>query len=353
VILNERPAFSLVGASIAKAVRELISGKALKRLEDGPVGGTAIQFGDDVVGYAIDAPLPASGGWNISRISDLALAQAAFQMSMHGQVWLPGISKAAAATIPVSTVGAIGSIGPYHMDINGKASDGGIRGPFSVVAVKPKSAPTYPCLWAHDALRERTMAFDADSEAKPLTARTKGLQHLIDEKVEAVWSTASHCHFNRDFRFNSQPTAMQFTPRRSIGGRAWLSVSLPTKDHEKVLVAWGNTSLGLLLHWWHSNKQQVGRGSVGKSALHGLPVLDIGALTTQQRNRAVAVFDALANKPLLPLHEIDTDPVRRELDTQFARDVLGLAESVWGSGGAMELLRAKLAREPSIRGHKV
>jgi hypothetical protein len=39
-------------------------------------------------------------------------------------------------------------IGPYHMDIFGKTASGGIRGPFELVLAKPKSASTYPSLWA-------------------------------------------------------------------------------------------------------------------------------------------------------------------------------------------------------------
>lgn len=59
----------------------------------------------------------------------------------------------------------------------------------------------------------------------------------------------------------SQSTGMQFTPRPTIGGRAWLSIKLPSVELEKALVLWANTSLGLLLRWWHSNKQQSGRGA--------------------------------------------------------------------------------------------
>lgn len=55
---------------------------------------------------------------------------------------------------------------------------------------------------------------------------------------------------------------------------------------------------------------------------------------------------------LLPLHEIDKDPVRKELDERFGREVLGLPESILQLGGALEVLRMKLAQEPSIRGNK-
>ena len=352
LVLDKRPAFPMLGASAARQMRQLIEGSKLKKLEDGPVGGTPLRFGDDTIGQALDVPLPPSGGWNLSRIADLALAQTAYQMTNKGRVWLPSMNAAEAVDIPITEVSAIGEIGPYHMDINGKTSTGGIRGPFTIVKIKPKSAPTYPVLWSHDAKREKTLLFKPDREGLPLKGTTSAEQTMVEKKVASVWATASHCHFNRDFRFNSQPMAMQFTPQRAIGGRAWLSIRLSTEKHEKALVLWGNSTIGLLLHWWHSNKQQSGRGSVGKSSLQGLSVLNVTALPHKKLAAAAKLFDDMNKKPFLPLHEIDKDPVRQELDEKFALDVLGLPKSVFGSGGALELLRRKLAQEPSIRGHK-
>ncbi len=174
----------------------------------------------------------------------------------------------------------------------------------------------------------------------------------MDLKVKSVWNTASHCHFNRDFQFNSQSTGMQSTPRKTIGGRAWPSIGLSSMDQEKALVLWANTSLGLLLHWWHANKQQAGRGSIGISMLETLPMLDVTALESKLLAEAVKLFDAMCEQSLLPLHEIDSDPIRKELDEAFARNVLRLPESILISGGPLELLRRKLSKEPSIRGGK-
>ncbi len=174
----------------------------------------------------------------------------------------------------------------------------------------------------------------------------------MDLKVKSVWNTASHCHFNRDFRFNSQSTAMQFTPQKTIGGRAWPSISLSSVDQEKALVLWANTSLGLLLHWYHANRQQSGRGRIAKTMLKTLPILDVTALEPKLLAEAVKLFDTMCEKPLLPLHEIDSDPIRKELDEAFARNVLRLPESILTSGGPLELLRRKLSQEPSIRGGK-
>lgn len=352
VVLYERPAYPLLGASAAEQIRRLITGAKIRRLGDGPMGGTPLRFGDDVIGHALDAPLPASGVWNLARIADLSLAQTAYQMVSERRVWLPGANHTESRDISITTVAAIGEIGPIDRDINGNTPTGGARGPFDISPVKPGSAPTYPVLWGHDAERERTMSFEADCEGIPRSGTTPKEQAVLGLKLVGVWKTASHCHFNRDFRFNSQSTGMQFTPRRTIGGRAWLSIRLPSVEQEKALVLWANTSLGLLLRWWHSNKQQSGRGSIGKSALETLPVLDVTALTPQQLDAAVQIFDAMSDQPLRPLHEMDQDPVRRELDGRFAREVLGLAEPILVEGGPLDLLRMKLSREPSVRGSK-
>jgi hypothetical protein len=353
VVLNKRPAYPILGASAAKQIHRLIAGNNLCRLEDGPIGGTLLYFGDDVIGQAMDAPLSASGGWNLARNADLSLAQAAYQLANKKRVWLPTMSKSEAAKIPITTVEQIGEIGPIHRDINGRTPQGGIRGPFDTATVKPTSVPTYPVLWAHNADRERTMSFDADCEGIPRRGSTAAERAALAVKVASVWDTASHCHVNCDFRFNSQSTGMQFTPRKTIGGRAWISIRLSSVEQEKTLVLWANTSLGMLLRWWHSNKQQSGRGSIGKSTLQTLPVLDVTALKPKQLAEAVALFDAMSGEPLLPLHEIDRDLGRRELDEKFAQNVLDLATSTFTPGGAFEVLRMKMAQEPSIRGSKL
>lgn len=351
VVLKEKPSSTLLGASAAAQIRDVIQAQGVRRIEDGPVGSTPIFFGDEEIGQLIDAPLPSVGGWKLSRIADLSLGQSAFQLENNQRIWLPGMQEKDAVAVPISTVGALGTIGPLDRDIDGKGSSGSLRGPFSIAPVSPNSAPTYPALWAHDAQRERTMVFPHDSEARPLKPKGSITQSMINTKVASVWATASNCHFNRDFRFNSQSTAMQFTPRPSIGGRAWPSIRLGTPEQEKVLVLWSNTSLGLLLYWWHANKQQSGRGSIGRTNLKLLPVLDVTALTKKQITAAVKIFNDLSSRPLLLLSEIDNDQIRRELDDRFANEVLS-APKLGGAGGPLELLRLKLAKEPSIRGRK-
>jgi hypothetical protein len=352
VVLKERPAYPLLGTTTAKQIQRLLESKALRRLEDGPFGGTLLHFGNDVIGQALDAPISLSAGWNPSRIADLSLAQTAYQLSNSGRIWLPAMQESDAIALPISAVHAIAEIGPYHADINFSTSSGGIRGPFVISDVQKNSAPTYPVLWKHDATREKTLMFDAESEGQPRNANNADEKAIIHQKVAAIWATASHCHFNQNFQFNSQPTAMQFTRRRTIGGRAWISVRLPTEEQEKALVAWGNTTLGLLLHWYHANKQQAGRGNIGRTALAELPVLDVTAITEEQLKAAATIFDELRDQELRPFHELDKDLVRRRLDERFAMEVLGMPTAAIQPGGPLDLVRMKLAQEPSIRGGK-
>lgn len=143
---------------------------------------------------------------------------------------------------------------------------------------------------------------------------------------------------------------MQYTNGLTLGGTVWPSILLVTSDQEKALVLWGNTTLGLLLHWWHANKQQSGRGRIPVTGLKTLRVLDVTALTSDQLRRAVALFDVMKTKAMLPVSKITVDPVRRELDERFVTEVLGLPSQLSSEQGPLGLLRRKFGAEPSILG---
>ena len=352
VVLNKSPEYPAYSAVIAQQIRRLIKDNAIRSIEDSPVGGTNITVGGELVGQAINAPLPRSGSWKLARIADLSLAQTAYQLADKKSVWLPMQHARDALQIQMIPLQQIGQVGPIDRDVNGKNSDGTIRGPFEVRSLRANHVPTYPILWGHDSERENTLMFEADREGIPAHVSSKAERALVEDKMEAVFATASHCHSNRDFQFNSQPTCMQFTSRKSIGGTAWLAVKLPTEEHEKALVLWSNTILGLSMYWWHSSKQQAGRGRVTKASLLTLPILDVTTLDTDQLQRAAQLFDETCQLPLKPLHELDSDENRKTLDRRFYSEVLGMPDSILADGGPLDILRQKLCREPSIRGSK-
>ncbi len=352
VVLNERPAHPYNGLVIAQQIRQLMSSDALRQLEEGPVGGSTLKFGGSTVGRAIEAPLPSSGSWKLARIVDLSLAQAAFQLATNSRIWLPSQLRKDIVQVNMTQVRHIGQVGPISRDINGTNPDGSIRGPFELRELQGDIVPTYPILWAHKADRERTLAFDADNEGVPRQVKDEELRAVISSKTEAIMSTSSHCHHNVDFQFDAQSTSMQFTPRKSIGGRAWISLNLSDEDKEKALVLWGNTTMGMLMYWWHASRQQARRGSIPKTTLATLPILDVTALSPDQLAKAASIFDDTCQLPLKPLHELESDENRKLIDRRFYGEVLGIPADILKDGGPLDTLRKKLSREPSIRGSK-
>ena len=351
VILDKAPGYSMHGLAIAQQIRQMQRDDALRRLEDGPIGGNTIFFGDDKVGQAIDAPLPAGGGWKLARIVDLSLAQCAYQLASEKRLWLPTQTEADVFELPIKTVRGVGTIGPYHLQVS-KTQRDGQRRPFNLQPLLSRDIPTYPVLSAHDADRERTMVFEADHDGIPYRASSREEQIRVNMEVANVFATASHCHSNLDFQFDAQSTSMQFTRRKTIGGRAWISIQLKTENHEKALVLWSNTLLGLLMFWWHSSKQQRRRGILTKSTLQTLPILDVTALNADQLQLAAKIFDETCQLPLKPIHELDQDENRKALDRRFYSEVLGLPDSILADDGPLDILRQKLCQEPSIRGSK-
>lgn len=353
VVLDDRPTMPLDGYAVADAIRRAIETRGLRKIEDAPLGGTAIRIGDDVVGHAIEAPLPDDRTWDICRIADLSLAQSAWRLVAESVLWLPGMAEPRGAPLPLSRIAdMIALIGPYHADINWNGSGGAVRGPFRLEPTHAPASATYPILWAHDAERERAIRFEADHEGIVRPGRDEDEAARILEKVNAVQASASHLHFNQNFRFNSQSTAMQYTPRRTIGGRAWMTIRLPEPAMEAAVALWGNTSLGLLLHWWQANKQQSGRGNIGKSALAGFVCLDPMRLSAGQQAASAALLAERAAVPMLPVNEIVADEARAALDRQFLGGILGLPDALFDEGGPLDLLRRKLGAEPSIHGGK-
>jgi hypothetical protein len=63
--------YPLHGELTAQLIRRAVSQGNIRRLEDGPFGGTRISLGETVEGEAIECPLPAEGPWQLVGIKDL------------------------------------------------------------------------------------------------------------------------------------------------------------------------------------------------------------------------------------------------------------------------------------------
>ena len=105
----------------------------------------------------------------------------------------------------------------------------------------------------------------------------------------------------------------------------------------------------MLLFWWHSNRQQDGRGVTTISAIESLPILDLRALTDAQLATAQEIFDEFRDMELQPAYLADADANRALLDRRVVCDMLGFDAAVYEG---VRMLAAKWCAEPSVHGGK-
>ena len=335
VSLRRRPDSEMEATEIVRTIRATAESSAVRILEDGPFGGSPVLVGDERLGEMIDAPLNGDISWSAVGIADFAVAQTALQMA-QGTVWLPQMREEDALRVPMTTLQHVCQIGIYDMNIVGSGKQAAFN------RIKPPSAaPTYPMLWNHDGQLEKRMVIAADSEGQVKLGK--------ESRAAEIWDTRSHAHHNRDFQFNAQPLAAAFTETQTIGGRAWPNVKFDETAQEIVYTIWGNTTLGLLCYWWHSGRQQAGRGSIPVTAMRSMPTLDVTKLSPAQLAKAEEIFEDMRDSQFLPANEAYRDNTRKELDHRVLIDMLGLPESILEP---LDLLRLKWCSEPSVHGGK-
>ena len=330
VSLRRRPQSFAEAQEVADAILGSVNPR---QLEDGPYGGTPIHCGGTPIGEILDAPVDQyASGWRSARLADATVAQVAHSLDA-GQLWLPAESQV--LQLPMTKLEVIAELG-VHDSLLTMATH---NGPF--VKDTPSPTSTYPALYNHDATRETKLNCEPDSQLR--------VKPGMEARAAELWATASRAHINRDFRLNSQPLAIAFTSRWTIGGRAWPNLTFAESAFDYAFALWGNSTLGLLCYWWNSSRQQSGRGVMTRQLIRFLPVLDLRALTDAQLATAEAIFDELRGKELQPAYLADADPNRALLDRRVVCDLLGFDEDVYR---AVRRLSAMWCAEPSVHGGK-
>ena len=200
---------------------------------------------------------------------------------------------------------------------------------------------TYPSIWSHNHQNEKRIICQPDSQLL--------VRNGLEQRASDTWTTASRAHIGRGFRFNSQPLAVAFTERKTIGGRAWPNVCFDHERFDYAFAVWGNSTLGLLCYWWHSNRQVSGRGEITIRSAESLPILDLRELSDDQLETAEDIFNDFRERDLQPAYLADADPNRALLDRRVICDLLGFDESVYEG---VRRLAAKWCAEPSVHGGK-
>ena len=262
-----------------------------------------------------------------------------------GELALP--QSLAPEGIAVTRLGDVAKRGLVDRDINGKPPASGAlpRGAFDIRPIRKDEVPTYPALWGHNAKRERQLVVLPDKRGE---VRPKMKSHAVK-----TWHrTASRLHSNRDFRLNSQSLAMCLTPEKCLGGTAWPNLIPHEPNYAIPLLLWCNSTLGLILFWWHGTRQQAGRSRLTISKLPDLPVLDPRTLTEVQVDHCRAIFDELKDREFLPANEAWRDEARKALDRELLFGITSVLHLDPSLEEGLDLLRRQWCAEPSVHGGK-
>ena len=328
--LRRRPQGFAQASAVARGIADSDS---IRRIDDGPYGGTSLLVGDKTIGEMLSSPLTDDAdNWGSVRLLDYSVAQCAYALS-QSNLWLPGSPPG--LEVKTDLLGDIASLGTYHLDIIGRPP----RGPFSKSTPSPTA--TYPSLWNHNAKNETRIVCPPDSQLQ--------VRQGMEAKAATVWATASRAHLNLDFTFGSQPLAVAFTENRSLGGSVWSDVTCERGSFDYAFAVWGNSTLGLLSWWWHSSRQQSSKARLTIRSAESLTVLDFSKLTEDQLSTAKDIFNEFRDKELMPAYLADADPNRALLDRRVICDLLGFDQDTYH---AVRRLSAKWCAEPSVHGGK-
>ena len=202
----------------------------------------------------------------------------------------------------------------------------------------------YPGLWHLDADNQRAMIVQPDCHGI--------IRSNYWDQVQEILERNGRVHHNLDLRFNANSLSVLCTEKASIGiGLPNVVFDNPLYDY--VFALWGNSTLGLLCHWMHCNKQHAGRGRVSLKALESMPTLDVRQLDQTALQNAERIFEEMKHKPMLPFNQMVEDVVRQELDRRLLSEVLGISEATHPEVHVgLRRLRERLCAEPSIHGGK-
>ena len=285
-------------------------------------GALSIVLGESKFGEAVSAPWAEirDGSWLLGcAFGQHDLLRATYHLA-GGRLWFPG--QGIVASIPLRPLGELGDLGPDRRDIH----DG-----FSLA----KGPTSYPAFWSHDATAMATIAQEPNAYLDPLS---KAKEKRPLRKVEDLWPKAGRLLVAERLRLNTQRLIAVRVSERVLSN-VWWPVALRDEEASRVLALWLNSTLGLVLFMAHREETEGAWVAFKKPVLTAMPVLDVEALSADQRRALADAYDLLCREPLLPFPEMAQDSTRQLIDDAICQ-VLGLPD--------VSPLRQLLAREPIV-----
>ena len=235
-----------------------------------------------------------------------------------------------AELFPATALGSVADIGPEGRRIRDAFTRSAMPDAAGMIA-----------LWQHDTDVTQSMAaeWDAHLSAKPPKA------HL----AEKYWQQRSRLLLPHRIRLNTARVNCVSLDMPALGS-GWTPCNFHGSVHnndvlEKCLCAFLNSTIGILAMLGNRSNKVPSYPQFSIDDLRKLVVPNFAAIDDAAVEQLAAAYDAHAEDVLLPLPEMDGDPVRRALDAAVV-SALGL------DGETVAAIRRSLAMEPSVTGRR-
>lgn len=281
------------------------------------VQGVSRKFGEMI-------RLPASRGkdqWSGVQFAQAWTLRCATSLQ-QGWLLAPGQT---AVTLPLCPLSDLGALGPDRKRIH------------EGFKVSTTDWSPYPSFWNHDSKSVTTIQRKPNSWLTPWQASPRG----ADYGPRRLWPRAGNILLVERFRANSHRVLAIGISERVLGNTWWALNNTLTKEQEKTLLLWLNSTPAILMTLFKRVTTEGAWMQVKQPQWAKMPVLDVRQLEASVLTRLAAAYDAVCGKELLALAKLDRDPVRREIDDALSA-ALGLPD--------LAKLRELLAREPGLTG---
>ena len=291
--------------------------------EDATHGIASIEIGTQKWGEALTIPLGELRGqpWLGCAFAQTELTRANWHLR-RGHLALPAASRF--ETVPLCRLDQLGVLGPDGRDIH----DG---------FVHSHARTSYAAFWNHDADSVLTIRQDPNRYLSP---RNRPAAGRPNRPANLLWPKAAQLMVAVRLRFNTHRLTAIRVGTAALSN-VWYPVSLsaPNESHEKALLLWLNSTLGVLLLAGHRVPTQGAWVQFKKPTWNPMPVLNVAALTAAQLRALSAAYDDIATREIGPISNMEVDPIRAEIDDAISH-ALGLS--------SLAPIRVLLAQEPVI-----
>jgi hypothetical protein len=290
-----------------------------------------IKSASGILGEVTSLPAPTGrDNWTGAIFAQSYLMQAHWALDVKHEVRLPG--DTAAHPLALCPLDELGGLGYDARDI------------FDAFAVD-KTATTwspYPGFWNHDADAVRVLAQKPNAT---LLARTEPLKNRKLKDATAVWAKAGHILLvSRLWPVTHRVIAIGLN-KKTLGNTWWgFNDSALNENQRKALLLWLNSTLGIMSYYGRRAITRSAWMQMKKPAWSSMPVLDVRKLSKANLTILGTAYDAVSEKELAPIAQLNVDKVRQEIDAVICK-VLALPDL-----GAFRVL---LSREPGLTAHDI